>query len=118
MVGAIHTMLVVLLLGAAVPTGAPPAPRPAATVALAANGEAKATVVISPDAPPGVQLAAQELAQFVARMAGCPAALPVKALGEPPATPEPSYVFVGAVGWALSETSFDAAAMPAEGYCT
>jgi len=108
-------ILLLLLLLSVVPVPAPPAPLPA-TVTLASHGKAVATIVISPDAPPGVQQAAQELAQYAARMAGCAAPLAVRALGEPPADPEPAYAFVGAVEWALRETGFDAASMPEEGY--
>ena len=108
-------ILLLLLLLSVEPVPAPPAPLPA-TVTLASHGKAVATIVISPDAPPGVQQAAQELAQYAARMAGCAAPLAVRALGEPPADPEPAYAFVGAVEWALRETGFDAASMPEEGY--
>ena len=109
--------LVVLLGWEALLASAAPLP-PAVTVTLASHGEAKATVVIAPDASRGVQLAAAELSHYTARMAGCPSPLPIKALAEPPAlaSSDESFVFVGTVQWALSLTAFDAAQLPAEGY--
>eukprot|EP01043_Picozoa_sp_COSAG02_P070933 COSAG02_NODE_12760_length_1498_cov_1.822731_1_plen_318_part_01 len=85
---------------------------------LAARGEAKATVVIAPDATRGVQQAAAELSHYAARIADCPSPLPVKAFSKPPKflAGIKSYVFVGNVDWALTQTNFDANQLPEEGY--
>ena len=114
-----RTLLSLLLLlgGAAVASAVPQTPQPAASVTLAQGGEARATIVIAPDAPRGVQQAAAELGHYVGRMAGCSSPLPVQVLGKPPAHGgSETFAFVGAVDWALRETSFNATLLPAEGY--
>ena len=86
----------------------------AKVVALAENGKALSTIVIPADASAGVRQAAEEISQYVSRMAGAPR-LAIEALAAP-SSDALNKVFVGHVEWALRETKFDADKLPPEGY--